>query len=284
MQDVDNVEKWKQKLLVKMRNIGERCEWVHDSWGSLTVTLLKTLSSFACERRIKHLLENANFIKENQRFDPYYRQKSQFATVKILEHIKTRLSIIGSNAGIMTEVPSEIGRYDVVITQGCPCKVYANGEERIRIEMKASLGLDLGQIERYLWDPSPLILVRVITRHVVKIGPSRLRSYVLFSLRELNAKADRILSGKFYTVPRTACTICYDTSCPHNRIKRKQPRNIVTMSDGEFADDLELFFKNLGYVAERTADLVIEELKGVIPSHSPCASAPITARRWMKRP
>jgi hypothetical protein len=222
------------------------------------------------------LLENANFAKESQRFDPYYRQKSEFATLRILEHVKTSMSTNGLEAVIMTETPSDIGRYDIVVTQGCPCKVYTNGVERIRIEVKASLGLDLEQIGRYLWDPSPLILVRVITGHVAKIKPLELQSFVLFSLGELNAKADRLLSDKFYTVPGTACSNCLDSNCTywHGRNNTRKPRNIVTLSDSDFTEDLASFFQNLSYVAERTASMVVEELKGLIPSRNQVSILP----------
>jgi len=40
--------------------------------------------------------------------------------------------------------------------------------------------------------------------------------------------------------------------------------NIVTMPDSEFERDLNSFFQNLSYVAERTASLVVEEMKGVV--------------------
>jgi len=266
MQDTRVVEKQKQELLAKMRIVGEKYGWVQGG-RPLTVTLTKTLSSYVCERRIRHLLENADF-KESQRFDPYYRQKSEFATIRILEHIKTRVTANGLDAVILTEAPSDFGRYDVVVTQGYPCKVYANSEERVRIEVKASLGLDLEQLERYLWDPSPLILARVITRHVAKIEPLKLQSYVLFSLRELNAKAERLLSSKFYTIPGTTCTACHDNSCPHNRSKSRNPVNVLTMPDSEFAEDLKSFFLNLSYVAEKTANLVVEELESVMPSQN----------------
>ncbi len=267
MQDINAIEKWKQELLAKLTIVGEGYGWMHDG-RPLTMTLAKTMSSYVCERQIRHLLENANFAKESQRFDSYYRQKSEFATLRILEHLKTSLVANGLNVVILTEVSSDIGRYDIVVTRCSPRKASANGVERIRIEVKASLGLDLEQLERYLWDPSPLILVRVITGHVAKIEPLKLQSYVLFSLRELNAKTERLLSGKFYTIPGTTCTACLESSCPHNRTKGRAPVGMVTIPDNEFEEDLKAFFLNLGYVAEKAASFVVEELKDVVPSQN----------------
>lgn len=262
MQDTESVDKWRQELLVKIRIIGERWGFVDGRW-SLAATLTKTLGSYACERRIKHSLENGSLVKEGQRFDPYYREKSKFATIKILECLKTRLHSEGLDATILTEAPGEIGRYDVVVIQGSPCQGYDKSGEIVRIEVKASLGVNLEQIDRYLWDSSPLILARVITGHVAKIEPLALKSYVLFSLRQLNAKAARLLSGKLYTTPGINCRSCHDSNCQYNRNRNGRWEGIVSMSDGEFERDLNSFFENLGYVAERTASLVVEEMKGI---------------------
>jgi hypothetical protein len=40
------------------------------------------------------------------------------------------------------------------------------------------------------------------------------------------------------------------------------------MPDSEFAEDLKSFFLNLGYVAEKSANLVIEGLKDSVPSQT----------------
>jgi len=272
-QDIE-VEEQKQILLEKLRMIAERHGWMYKGQPSV-VKLARTISRYACERQIKHLLENARFENDGQRFDSYYREKSEFATLKILDTIKTRLSTDGVNAAILTEAPSDIGRYDVAIVQGYPCKVYCKGEEIIRVEVKAGLSVNLEQIERYMWDSSPLILVRVITGHVAKIEPPKLRSYILFSLKELHAKADRLLSGKFYAIPRASCAVCSDSDCPHNR--RRKSAGMVTFPDGRFLEDLNLFFQNLSYAAERTASLIIEELNGVALSQKQSEQAVISS-------
>ena len=264
-QDME-IEEQKEELLAKLRMIAERYGWVYKGQPCVA-KLARTISMYACERQIKHLLQSARFADDGQRFDAYYREKSEFATLKILDCLKTRLSAHGVDAAILTEVPSDIGRYDVAIVQGYPCKVHSKGEEIIRVEVKAGLSVNLEQIERYMWDPSPLILVRVITGHVAKIEPPKLRPYVLFSLKELHAKADRLLSGKFYAIPRATCTVCSDSDCPHNRTR--ESTGIVTFPDVKFLEDLNLFFQNLSYAAERTASLIIEELKGVTAESKP---------------
>jgi len=265
LQDVDEL---KQELLSKLRTLGERYEWTHNGRPSV-IMVAKTVSSYACERQIKHLLENGNLAKENQKFDSYYRQKSEFATLKILECLKRKLTAEHVDAEVLTEVPSDVGRYDVVVIQGYPCKVFSSGEEIVRIEVKASLGLNFEQIDRYLWDSSPLILARIVTGHVAKLEPPTLQAYINFSLKELNAKVDRLTADNIYTIPGTACMSCIDHSCPNNRGDCKKRVSVVTMPDSEFGDDITSFFQNLSYVAEKTASMVIEELKTPIPCLEP---------------
>lgn len=194
----EEVERQKQAFLAKLRTLARK--WTHKNQSS-TIILTKIIN-LLCERQINYLLENvAEFATKGQRFDLYYREKSEFAIIKILDYLKTRLLTEGINATILTEFSADTGRYDIVIVQNTPCKVYDKSGKSIKIEVKTGFGLNLGQIERYLWDFSPLILVRVITGHVVKIKPHKLRPYILFSLKELSEKIDRLLSGKFYTIP-----------------------------------------------------------------------------------
>jgi hypothetical protein len=263
------IREQKEKLVFKIETLADQCGWVHGSRVPIA-TWVKIISDFSCERRIMRVIGNSELAKENQKFDSYYREKSEFATIKILDHIKTSLSANGLEAIILTEAPCEIGRYDVVVAAGSPINVHPHNSGRVKIEVKASLGLDLEQLERYLWDPSPLILARVMTGHVARIKPAELQSYVTFSLEELNAKVDRLLSNKLFVVPGMACTDCLDNNCIYWR-RRKNGRksmNLVTLPDIEFEEDITSFFQNLSYVAERTAIMVVEELQGLISSRN----------------
>jgi len=251
----------KEKLVKKIENLADYCGLSNRRFLPRAF-LIKTVSRFSCEKRIMYIISNNADGGENAKFDPYYRQKSAFTTIKILDHIKTALSAIGQEATILTEVSADYARYDAVVVPGRLGEVNPLDSRNVRIEIKASLGLDLEQLSRYLWSPSPLILVRVITRHVTKIRPSEIQPYVSFSLEELSSKVDRLLSQKGYTVPGTDCADCPNIECPHwVERSRKRRTNVVTLPDIEFREDLTLFYRNLSYVAERTALLVIEELK-----------------------
>jgi hypothetical protein len=258
------IDKQKEELFLKIQTLADQCGWIH---GNRTpyATLVKIISSISCERRIMDVLANNNVAKEEQKFDPYFLRKSEFATVKILDHVKTSLSTNGfSDAVVLTEAPSQIGRYDAIIVLGSSRKVHAEYEGKIRIEIKGSLGLDLEQIERYMWDdPSTLILVRVMTAQVAIIKPNERQAYLAFYMEDLHTKINRLLQNKPYTIPGTTCTDCPDDSCVYwrKRGKSKESTNIVTLPDTDFAQDLTTFFQNLSYVAEKTAILVVEELK-----------------------
>jgi hypothetical protein len=224
--------------------------------------LIKTISSFSCEKRIMYLIAKNRLVCENRKFDPIFRQKSAFATIKILDRVKTALCATGQEATILTEVSADSARYDAVVTAGRLSDFNPWDGGNVRIEIKASLGLDLEQVGRYLWFRSPLILVRVITGQVAKIYPSQVQSYASFSLEELSSKVDRLLSQKACAVPGIDCVDCPNTDCAWMKRKSKKANHLVTMSDVEFGEDLILFYQNLNCVAEKTAMMVVEELKG----------------------
>jgi hypothetical protein len=86
---------------------------------------------------------------------------------------------------------------------------------------------------------------------------------VIFSLNELSSKIDRLLSQKCYAISGIECRDCPNIKCAYWQWQsRKKKTNVVALPDTEFGQDLTLFFQNLSYVAERTAIMVIEELKG----------------------
>jgi hypothetical protein len=257
---VQNADQLKRELLEKIRVL--RDNFKGEEKPSI-LSLLRVVSQDACEARIKYFLERGKPYETERQFDPYYKLKSEFATLKILELLKSRLTAEGLNVTILTEAPSDVGRHDIALIQRNPCN--AGDDKKVRIEVKASLGLDFEQLGRYLWDPSPVILARVITGHIVRLDPSKLQSYIVLCLKELNAKADRLISGKIIKISGMECTSCHASLCEHNRRKlSSRTRRLITMSDEALNEDLNLFLKNLCYVAEKTVSLAIEEFKSAI--------------------
>jgi len=247
----------KRELLDKIGVLRSNCK---GEKKPSVLSLLRAISQNACEGKIECLLERQESSEADQQFDPYYKLKSDFATLKILELLKSRLSGKGLDVTIFTEAPNDFGRHDIVIFQGHPCKDDVKAAKKVRIEVKASLGLDFEQLDRYLWDSSPLILARVITGQVVKLNPASLQPYILFSLTELNSKVERLISSRFYKIPGKECASCYDRYCEHNYGNRlRKTPCMITMSDKGFNEDLNHFLRNLCNVAEKTVSLVLEE-------------------------
>ena len=234
-----------------------------------TASAAKLLGSSVCERRISFELKNPSELQA--KFDSIYREKSEYATLKILDHLKRRLQDEGYDAALATEVKDDVGIYDVTIVHGSPSEILRKDELVARVEVKASLGLPLEQIERYLWRPSPLILVRVIPGHVALLRPSELQDFVHFSKVSALSKASRIMEGKGYVVPGRYCRSCRDFGCEFNRSQQNRASEMIQMDDEEFGMDLLAFLGNISYVAERTAEFVVRELKTrAIPVEKRC--------------
>ena len=227
-----------------------------------TASVLKLLTSNICEEKIRYDLEAKEEADSDDVFDSIYAERSSFATNVIIDTLKSAIAKEGFKVGIVTEQKSDVGRYDIVIEAGNPCIVYSNGQaKRIRIEVKASFGLSFEQIQRYLFDPSPLILARVLPSQVIKLDPLTLQSFIDFSARTLIEKSDRILNNKGYLVRGPHCPQCSNNVCPFFPKRSEDRRRLVTMNEEELAWEMQLFMNNLPRVATRVAELVLEEIK-----------------------
>ncbi len=250
----------KDQLRVTINDLCIRYGWTHKGRQRIA-SVTKLLTSDICERRIAFILCH-QIPEEYKKFDSVYREKSEYATLKILDHLKIRLKEEGLNVRLATEEKADFGIYDAVIESGTPCRILQNGQQRIRLEIKASLGLPLEQIDRYLWDDSPLMLIRVITGQVVMFRPLEVEEFARFSICSILEKAKRLKNDKAITVPGNYCGACPDQTCAYNKTRPSvSTSQLVKANDSEFAMDITSFFRNLPYVAERTATLVISELR-----------------------
>jgi hypothetical protein len=76
MQTTDDL---KRELLNKVRLLGSNQK--AEKKQSM-LSLLKLISQIACEEKIKFMLENQVASEESKQFDPYYKLKSEFATLR----------------------------------------------------------------------------------------------------------------------------------------------------------------------------------------------------------
>lgn len=247
----------KAELQKKLAELSEKFGLASGNLGPRTTTVAKSLASMQCERRIAYALSNPEDDRA-QKFDSIFREKSQWATVKIIDRVKQELDAQGFRAAITTEAKEEgIGRYDVAIVAGDPSVVFRADVPIVRIEVKAALGLPLEQVERYLWNPTPLIVARLLTSQVVLFKPDEMAGFVEFSLSNSISKAARIAEDRPYVVPGN-CYGCPDRGCQFNSGKQSS-RPIITLDDADW--DLMSLFRNVPSVAERTAILVLKELR-----------------------
>jgi hypothetical protein len=224
-----------------------------------TTAIARLLNEVTCEERIMHQLTHPE-ERDQQRFDPYYAEKSRFGTLKIVDALKTRLLKENYTVAVGTEYRADFGVFDVAIVMGNPIVVMKKGEPALKVEIKGSLGIPLEQVDRYAWTDAPLVLARIITNNVVILHPDEMREFAQFSIESVAAKARRLVDGKPFLVPGPDCRDCGARSCAYYEGGRIQ-RPIMKMNDAEFGPDLETFFRNLPVVAEKVSDVVVQELR-----------------------
>jgi hypothetical protein len=226
--------------------------------GSSKAKVAAVLTSTACEELASHVIMNGGCIGEDVRFDSYYREKHEVAKRKFVDRLKSELTNADSGFQIRTEDTSELGRRDVVISDGRQLTIETNGKT-LPVEIKASVGLDLAQIERYLLSGEPLLLVRIMTRQVKLLNPLDFSAFLEESVRDLSDKALRILDGRPFLVTGYECNNCPVKSCPHNRTQ-KPNRAFVCMKQDDFDTDLSNFLTNLYPTIDRAVQIALKEL------------------------
>jgi hypothetical protein len=226
--------------------------------GSSKAKVAAVLASTTCEELASHIIMNRDNIEEDTRFDSYYREKHEVAKRKFVDRLKSALTDSGVGIRIKTEEVSELGRRDVVISDERQLTIKTNGKT-LPVEIKASIGLDLAQIERYLLSGEPLLLVRIMTGQVKLLKPSDFSAFLRESVRDLSGKALRILDGRPFSVTGYECNHCPVKSCPHNRTQ-KQNRAFVCMKQDDFDADLSRFLTNLYPAVDRAVQVALKEL------------------------
>jgi hypothetical protein len=216
------------------------------------------LISTACEEFASCIITNGGGIEEDARFDSYYGEKHKLAKRKFVDRLKSELTNAGLGFQIRTEETNEFGRRDVVISDGKHLTIGTN-RGVLPVEIKASIGLDLAQIERYLLSGEPLLLVRIMTGQVKLLKPSDFSAFLEQSIRDLSEKALRILNGRPFLVTGYECNHCSIRSRPHNR-NRKPNRHFVCMKQEEFNSDLSDFLRNLYPTINEAVQVVLKQL------------------------
>jgi hypothetical protein len=227
-----------------------------------TQAVIAMLASDPCERSIQFKLANTG-AKDWTSFDPWYQSKSDLATSFILSSIVGRVSAEGYSVGVATETRDAIGTYDITIqkgAQGAPCMIFRGSDLLCRLEVKGSWGLPLAEIARYMLNPSPLVLCRVMPGTATLLEPAEQEEFVRFMAGLLASKAERVIHGPAYTIPGPPCGDCRDLLCSFNKYAGPR-KGRVTMREGEFGEDANTFLRNLPHICNASALLVLDVLE-----------------------
>jgi hypothetical protein len=191
--------------------------------------VVAVLTSTSCEALAAHQIENRE--RGDVRFDAYYLEKHELAKRKLVDRLKSALVEAGADFQILTKEDGGLGRNDVVVIRnGRKLTVENRNGEVLPIEIKASMGLDLGQVERYLLTGERLLLVRILTAQVKVLDPADHARFLNESVKDLMAKAQRILDGHPILITGVECSHCPLHQCPHNRTKQNTPKPLMKVT------------------------------------------------------
>jgi len=256
-----------------------------ESGGTSKARVGALLSSIICERLASHMIFHPDSdLDEGIRFDPYYGEKHEMAKRKLIDRLKTELSSAGREHQFLlcSEEVSDLGRFDLTIVNDSRIEIQTGSGKKLVVEVKASLGLDLAQIERHLLNGEPLLLMRIMTGQVKLLRPKELPSFLEESMSDLVSKAERILATRPLLVPGYECYRCPLSDCDYNK-SRARERHIVSMNQKEFDEDVETFMLNLYPTIKKAIQIILKELEveAVNPS---CGEAELSASSQLEKP
>jgi len=186
--------------------------------------------------------------------------KHEAAKRKLVDLLKSALTSAGVSFQLLTEEEAELGRNDVVIVVNSGgLSVHGNGR-RILVEIKASLGLDLAQIERYMLRGNPLLLVRIMTGQVTLIDPEDHAEFLDDTALNFADKAQRMLDWKPILVPGYECRDCPATSCRYNGALPKSGWEVFHMKSEEFDADPAMYLRNLYPTVSKAVQAILNGL------------------------
>jgi hypothetical protein len=248
--------------LTRVRNqlIGRLLDELKSRSGKSAAKIAAVLLSTTCECYAAELLFGVT-PQVKTRFDPYYRMKHEGAKLKLIDLLKSALTSAGVTFQLLTEQEAELGRNDVVIVvSGGGLCVQGNGR-RIVVEVKASLGLVLAQLERYMLKGDPLLLVRIMTGQVTLLDPDDHMKFLDDTVLNFSDKAQRMLEWKPILVPGYECRDCPATGCRYNKALPKPSWNVFSMKPEEFDADLTLYLRNLYPTVSKAVQMILRELE-----------------------
>jgi hypothetical protein len=176
--------------------------------------------------------------------DPYYSARHRIAIDIILEALYERLMALHYLQRVGTEVPTNVGRLDILLEPSSHGVEVCLRNYRIGVELKTGLSLDLAQIFRYALDVDSLILVRIRTRQVIAIRQAEQVELLAAVVSAWTSRARKLLANP-------------DTVCKH----KTRSTQMRLMDSRRLAQDIVRFGKDIPTIVDPTVELVVAELK-----------------------
>ncbi|MEM2370870.1 MAG: hypothetical protein QXH51_08225 [Candidatus Bathyarchaeia archaeon] len=224
---------------------------------------ISLLMDYVCERCIIGKIKSPGDGDDD--VDRIWRNMHGYAVTLLIERLKNELAAAGLPISIISEAENPAGRYDILLMVDGKSIHILNSGENISVEVKTGLNVPLGQIEKYMWNGTTVILVRFATGDAITLRAGDWADLLKMALRDRIKKASRILDGKVILIPGRDCHECPLKEC---RFNKNSGNNELTRPH----DINELFngFRRNAYAAiENAVKAVITELTRVLSGEKP---------------
>jgi len=222
-------------------------------------TVVNLLMEHICE---KFIVEKLKFgLGDDGDVDRVWCNLHDYAVALLVERLKNELVDKGFPISIINEAETPTGKYDVLLMVDRGGVQILNGYGDICLEAKTGLNISLGQLEKYLWNGSTAVLVRLARGDAVLFKAQDWADFMKAALRDRIEKAKRILKGKAILVPGRDCKECLLKECRFNRntLEKRgitKPRNMSEL--------FEEFRMNAYVSIDAAVKLVTEELNKLL--------------------
>lgn len=222
-------------------------------------TIIKSLIDNTCDHRARNEIESPKYVSAHK-FDSYFRMKHDFEKNRFVQLLALELRHQGLQASISIEGKGVVGVYDVLIANGKSLvSISDKGGKKIVVEWKSGAGLSLSQLERYLFECSILVLVRVQMNQVVRIARSDIGEHLKRSLVSLTERAQVVEAGEnLQKIPGPYCKGCPVDGCEFR--KEISTEKMVSFASESMEADLLSVFKNVDGCIDQAIKIVLDEL------------------------
>jgi hypothetical protein len=231
-------------------------------FGTPKTSIIKSIIDTTCEYRSRYEIENGYHNEPSQKFDSYFTIKHEFQKNRFVQRLMLSMRLHGLKAWISTEDKHIVGVFDVLITNSKFLVTISDkkGSKKIVVEWKSGATFSMSQIERYLWEGTTVVLVRVQMNQVIRIRRRDIEKYLLGSLVALTERVSSTsMTNALQKIPGPYCTGCPVTSCEFYKTTSNGDK-VISFSSDAMQKDLILAYMNLDRCVVEAIEIVIQEL------------------------